>query len=182
VTDLRGRRVDIGAPASGTRFDAVAILAAHGVALEELQEAREEGLTAAIARLRRKELDALFVTIAAPARPLQQLAVEAGLRLLPMTGDAIEQLGQTRPGLMHFTLPANTYPRQHAPVVTVASSALLLTTADAPEAEVERVTALVFRRMPQQPGGSADVVKVSQENHLRGVTIPLHPGAAHRAP
>jgi TRAP-type uncharacterized transport system substrate-binding protein len=29
-------------------------------------------------------------------------------------------------------------------------------------------------------GSSADLVKVSAENELRGVTIPLHPGAARR--
>ena len=46
------------------------------------------------------------------------------------------------------------------------------------QAEVERVTDLVFTRMPQQRAGGADVVKVSAENQLRGVTIPLHPGAA----
>ena len=39
---------------------------------------------------------------------------------------------------------------------------------------------VVFNRMPQQYAGSADVVKVSAANELRGVTIPLHPGAARR--
>jgi TRAP-type uncharacterized transport system substrate-binding protein len=59
---------------------------------------------------------------------------------------------------------------------------VLLTTLDAPHAEVERVADLVFGRMPQQHAGSADVVKVSAAHELRGVTIPLHPGAARRTP
>ena len=53
---------------------------------------------------------------------------------------------------------------------------------DAPAAEVERVVDLVFTRMTQKGVGGADVVKVSAENQLRGVTIPLHEGAARATP
>lgn len=180
IAQLRGRRVDIGAPASGTRFDAVGVLAAHGLQPADLGEAREDGPAEAITRLRRRQLDAVFVTAAAPTRSLQQLAAGPGLRLLPVTGAALERLVQAYAGLTPLTLPANTYPRQKEPVATAASAALLLTTLDAPHAEVERVADLVFGRMPQQHAGSADVVKVSAANELRGVTIPLHPGAARR--
>lgn len=178
VAELRGRRVEIGTPASGTRFDAVAVLAAHGLKPGDLSEAREDGLASAIGRLKDGRIDAVFVTAAAPAAALQKLAAQTAIRLLPITGGALERLGYTRPGLVRLTLPANTYPRQHSAVVTAASSALLLTTTDAPQAEVERVADLVFTKMPKQRGGSADVVKVSAANQLRGVTIPLHVGAA----
>jgi TRAP transporter TAXI family solute receptor len=181
VTQLRGRRVDIGAPASGTRFDAVAVLAAYGLKPADLAETREDAPAVAVERLRRRQLDALFMTIAAPARVLQHLAAEPGLRLLPVSGAALERLTQARPGLTPLTLPANTYPRQQQAIATVASAALLLTTLDAPHIEVERVADLVFGRMAEQPAGRGDVVKVSAQNELRGVTIPLHPGAARRA-
>ena len=178
IAQLRGRRVDIGTPASGTHVDALAVLAAHGLETSDLAEAREKGLADAIARLRRKQLDALFVTISAPTRPLQQLAVEGGVRLLPIVGDARERLLHEHPGLTPLVLPENTYPGQRHAVETVASTALLVTTLDAPEAEVERVVDLIFRRMPQRRAGSADLIKVSADTDLRGVTIPLHPGAA----
>jgi TRAP transporter TAXI family solute receptor len=180
IADLRGRRVDIGTAQSGTQFDAVAVLAAHGLRSEDLGEARTHGPAAAIPRLQRRQVDAVFMTAAAPAPLLQRLAVTPGLRLLPIGGAALERLVQARPGLTPLTLPANTYPRQKEPVTTVASSALLLTTIDTPDGEVERVADLVFSRMPKQQTGSADAVKVSAANELRGVTIPLHAGAARR--
>jgi len=180
IRQLAGKRVDLGVPASGTRFDAVAVLDAYGLKPADLGEAREDGPDAAIARLRKRQLDAVFSTAAAPTRALQALAADTGLRLLPITGDAMERLLQARPGLTPLTLPPNTYPKQHQPVTTAASAALLLTTLDAPLAEVERVTDLVFTRMPQLHRGSGDVVKVSAEHELRGITIPLHPGAARR--
>ena len=66
VAQLRGRRDDIGAPASGTRFDAVAVLAAHDLQPADLGAAREDGPTAAIARLRRS-LDRLSAASASTA-------------------------------------------------------------------------------------------------------------------
>jgi TRAP transporter TAXI family solute receptor len=181
IAQLKGRRVDIGTPTSGTRFNAMAVLEAYGLKQADLGEAGEGGLTVAIDRLQNKQLDALFVTTAAPTRALQQLAATRGLRLLSIKGPALDRLVQANPGLNALTLPANTYPQQKEPVDTVAAVALLVTTLDAPQMEVERVTDLVFARMPQRGAGSADVVKVSAAHELRGVTIPLHPGAARQS-
>jgi len=180
IADLRGKRVDIGATESGTRFDALAVLEAHGVKVSDLAEARGDGPAAAIDRLKRKQLDAVFVTTLAPTRTLQQLATSSGLRLLRISDEAMARLLELRPGLTPVTLPPNTYPRQTEPVRTVASAALLVTTDQAPDAEVARVADLVFNRMSEQRGGSADIARVSTFNEHRGVTIPLHSGTANR--
>jgi TRAP transporter TAXI family solute receptor len=181
IAQFKGRRVDIGSPTSGTRFNAMAVLKAYGLTPADLGEAGEDGVTVALDRLQRKQLDALFVTTAAPTRALQQVAAKRGLRLLSIKGPALDRLVQANPGLNALTLPANMYPQQKEPVDTVAAVALLVTTFDAPQTEVERVADLVFARMPQRGAGSADVVKVSAAHALRGITIPLHPGAARQS-
>ena len=147
VGELRGHRVGIGAPASGTRFDALAVLEAHGLKVTDLAEARGDATADALARLKRGQLHAVFLTTLAPTRALQEFAVSPGLRLIPVGQGAMQRLRELRPGLTPVTLPANTYPRQHEPVVTVASAALLVTTADAPDAEVAAVADLVFKGM-----------------------------------
>lgn len=177
VAQLRGRRVSIGAVASGTRFDALAVLAAYGMKPADLSEANDDGPVAAIDRLRKKRVDAVFLTAVPPIPALQQLSVTTGMRLLPVTPAAIERLTRDRQGLTPMSLPPNTYPKQSESIATVASAALLLTTTDAPHTEVEHVADLVFRRMPQQRG-AADVVKVSRDAPGRGITVPLHSGAA----
>jgi TRAP transporter TAXI family solute receptor len=179
VTNLRGRRVNIGTPASGTRYDAVAVLAAAGLRVEDLREAREDALADAIAGLRRKTLDALFLTASAPARPLQRLSSQTKFRLLPIAGAVMDRLAQARPGVVGLTLAPNTYPGLNEPVRTAGSAALLVTTTDAPDVEVERLADLVFTRMPQQGAGS-EGLRILPDHELRGVTIPLHPGAARR--
>ena len=92
IAQLRGRRVDIGAPSSGTRFDARGGARGHGLKPATSREAREDGRRPPFARLQRKQLDAVFVTSPRPTRALQQLAVQPGLRLLPRGRRRVERL------------------------------------------------------------------------------------------
>lgn len=180
IAQLRGKRVNIGPSASGTQFDAVAVLAAYGLKPSDLSDAAMEPNAAAVARLKSGQLDAVFITAPAPTRVLQDLAISTGLRLVPVGGAGLDALVRARPGLVPLTLPANTYPRQKDDVATVGSATLLVTTEDAPDAEVARVSDFVFNRMPLTRGRSAEIVGASEGKELRGVTIPLHPGTSHK--
>ncbi len=66
LADLKGKRVDVGQPNSGTRVDAEALLAAAGLSLADLEEASERGLGGGLAALDRGELDAVIATVSAP--------------------------------------------------------------------------------------------------------------------
>ena len=176
VDDLRGKRVDIGGPQSGTRGSALAVLAAHGIAVADLREASEGPPERAVRRLIAGQLDALFLTIAPPAHSLQELAAKWGLRLVALHPDAVTRLVGERAGLVAMTIPANTYPGQGEPVATVATAALFVTTAESPDGEVEKIVEAVYGGL--DPGSSAEAVKVSKATALQGITIPVHPGAS----
>jgi TRAP transporter TAXI family solute receptor len=178
VADLRGRRVDIGTPHSGTRYDALRVLEAHGLAVTDLGEARGEGLDDAVGRLAAGRLDALFVTVGAPTRGLQRAATRSPIRLLSLDGSSIERLVTENPGLVRIALPANTYPGQTEQVTTVAATALLVTHSDTPEAEAALIARLVFEDTDYLSAGSAQGAKISKSSGLRGVTIPMHPAAS----
>jgi TRAP transporter TAXI family solute receptor len=178
VEDLRGKRVNVGMPGSGTYHSAVAVLAAHGLKVGDLGAASGDGLDDAARRLVAGQLDALFMTIAAPARGLQKLAAGPGMRLLSLPSRTINRLVAEHRGVVALTLPSHTYPGQDEPVATVASTALLVGTTDAPDKEVENIVGFVFGQADLVGSGSAEGVKVSKDSGLRGVTIPMHPGAS----
>jgi TRAP transporter TAXI family solute receptor len=177
VEDLRGKRVDLGLPQSGTRINALSVLQAHGVDAKDLGEARGEGAQAAMQQLRAKRLDAFFLTIGAPARELQKLAAAHPVRLVPFSAAAIARL-VAEPGFVRLTLPANTYPRQSEPVATIAATALLVAAADTPDDEVKALLNVAFEGTDYLAAGSAQGVKIAKATGRRGVAIPMHRAAA----
>jgi TRAP transporter TAXI family solute receptor len=178
VTDLKGKRVNIGLPSSGSRIDAVSVLQANQIAVADLAEASERDLDDAAGLLRTGRLDAIMTTGGTPIRALQRLAAEHDVRFLSLDENAIERLLSATSGLVRLTMPANTYPRQAQAVVTVAPTALLLVTTAAPESEVEALARLFYEDTDFAAAGSAQGTKISKSSALRGVSIPLHPGAA----
>ncbi len=174
LADLKGKRVDIGPPGSGSQFDAVAVLGAHGVALGDLGEVRREGRAAAVERLAAGTLDALITTIAAPARELQDLAAKRRLRLVPLEEAAVRRLAAEHKGLVPLVVPGNTYEGEAETRATVAATALLCATEAAHELEVEAILDILFG--PAAGGGAAGA-KISRRTAGEGVTIPLHPAA-----
>jgi TRAP transporter TAXI family solute receptor len=177
VADLRGKKVDLGMPNSGTRFNALKVLGAYGLGVKELAEAREKGMEDAAGRLAAGKIDAFFVTIGVPARELQKLATRSRVRLLSLGGRNIERLVTENPGLVRLVLPANTYAGQTEEVITVAATALLVTRSDTTEAEASLALKLIYENTDYLTAGSAQGAKISKRTGLRGVTIPMHPAA-----
>jgi TRAP transporter TAXI family solute receptor len=177
IADLRGKRVAIGARDSGTRADALAVLAAHGLTVKDLAEVRDDGLETAAQQLRAGRIDAFFATVGAPTRTLQRLATRHPIRLLSLDAPAVDRLVTQNPGLVRLVVPANTYPGQKEDVTTVAATALLVTHADTLEPEAESALRLVFENPGYLAAGSALGAKISKRTGLRGIPVPVHPAA-----
>ena len=177
ITDLKGKRVDLGLPGSGTRANAEAVLAASGVALTDLGAVKEGGLVAGLTQLAAGEVDAVITTLAAPARTLQEAAAGQGIKLLSIGPQERTILAGAHPDLVAITLPPNTYPGQTETVETVAATALLVGTASMPDSTVETVMGDLFGGIDFIAAGSAPGTLITKETAQIGLTLPLHPAA-----
>jgi len=177
VTDLRGKKVDLGMPNSGTRHNALQVLGSYGLGVKDLAEVREKGMEEAAGHLAAGKLDAFFVTVGVPTGELQKLATRHRIRLVSLDNRNLERLVTENPGLVRLAVPANTYPGQAEDVSTVAATALLVTQSDTPEAEASLVLKLIYESTDYLSAGSAQGAKISKRTGLRGVTIPMHPAA-----
>ena len=102
VRELKGRRIAVGAPESGTRALAVTLLAANGAdkpPTELLPGERE----AAVEQLKKGELDAVFLVAPAEAPFIQKLTAVPGIHLLSF--DRADAYVRRFPYLTKFVLP-----------------------------------------------------------------------------
>ena len=174
---LAGRRVALGAVASGTRQTARRVLEAAGVDVDGLAVAETASPQAALDALARGELDAVVEVVSAPWRQLEIAMHATPLRLMPLDLQARVELGEGAHGLFPLTVPARTYPGQDAPVPTVAATALLVVRDDVPDVLVTNVLDLLYASAASG-GAGVQATRLSKARARDGVTIPMHPAAA----
>ena len=117
IAGLRGKRVAIGEPGSGTSVTALTLLHLAGVKPRDVHTL-EKGR--AIEALRKGEIDALFDVVGAPARQLvEQVSAADRLNLLTIRLQPHPDDAALAAVYVPTTIPAGTYPWQERPVETV---------------------------------------------------------------
>jgi TRAP transporter TAXI family solute receptor len=176
VADLRGRRVGVGAQASGTELAARMVIEAHGFKYDDVR-AEFLPFSEVAARLEARALDAGFVVASYPVSAVTEMNQSFGVRLVPVEREVVERLRSEYPFLKPMLIPANTYRGQEQDLETVGVDNILVCRADLDEQLVYRLTRVFYESLP-------DLERVDTAARLidpeRGPTtpIPLHPGAA----
>jgi uncharacterized protein len=178
VADLKGKRVALDEPGSGTLINARMVLAAYGVKESDIKPEYIKPNQAGD-KLKDGALDAFFFVGGAPAGAIAELASGGtGIELVPLTGVASEGLRMANPYFAVDTIAANTYKDVPA-VQTLAVGAQLVTSAKVDAETVYLVTKAMYNDATQKTlqAGHAKGKFITKENAVKGVGIPFHPGA-----
>jgi TRAP transporter TAXI family solute receptor len=175
VSALRGRRVGVGPPGSGTALTAGLVLRAFGI---DPQAVHAELLpfNDASAKLTNGELDAMFVNASHPAESVT-MATRSGAQLLAIEGAAVDRLRHDYPFLRLTAIPARTYPAHPAPVHTIGVDNLLVCRNDLDEELVYELTKTFFAALPTLVREQASL-RLMDFAQVPATPIPLHEGAA----
>lgn len=178
VADLKGKRVALDEPGSGTLVNARTVLAAYGVKESDIKPEYIKPNQAGD-KLKDGALDAFFFVGGAPAGAIAELASSgAGIELVPLAGPQAEALRKSNPYLAVDTIPAGTYKDVPA-VQTMAMGAQWVTSAKADTETVYQITKALYSKAAQDAlaAGHAKGKFITKENAVKGVGIPFHPGA-----
>jgi TRAP transporter TAXI family solute receptor len=177
VRDLKGKRVVLGPPGSGTEQNAIQILGAHGLGEPDLRSAERAPFTTAVEQMKAGLVDAAFFTTAIGA-PIVADALESGkLSLVPVSRAASETLERKYPYYTAAEIPARTYKGQDQPVPVPAVMAMLVVRSDLSADLVYRFTRAVFDNLTQFHAAHPAARSFSLQTALVAIPLPLHPGA-----
>ena len=174
---LRGKRIDIGLPESGSRVDALRVLDAAGLRLQDFVEIREQGLNDAVAALRKGELDGFFTTLQAPGHALQDILAPGEAQLLSLSPEVQRKVMEQHTVYRAALLPAHTYPGQTVPVASLGVTAILIARKDLPDTRVEQLLEGLFRSVEVVAQDNLRVGLLSARTAEQGVTLPQHPAS-----
>ncbi|RLA22695.1 MAG: hypothetical protein DRQ62_07510, partial [Gammaproteobacteria bacterium] len=178
LKDLHGKRIAVGTPGSGSRFNAIRIAQVAGVSPVQFPEIHETGIAESIAALEAGQVDAIFITEAVPSVALQQLSSRRDdIRFLSIEGDLIKTLSRQQFAYYPLTVPVRTYPGQSEPFTTLGLTALLITHKRTTDAAVEKVLEMLLDSRNELAKKYYRAGFISGATMRLGIAVPLHPGA-----
>jgi TRAP transporter TAXI family solute receptor len=179
-SDLKGKRLALGSPGSGTRFTARRVWMAAGHTLSQVEGIQDHGLSTSIAALESGEVDAIFVAGAVPDPALQLLTQRRDdVRLVPIDAATLDQLSSKHFAYYSTVIPPKTYPGQTEPYRTLGFAALLITSESTDDNDVEKFLDLVVDSANELTHKFYRAGFISTETSRLGISIPMHPGATH---
>jgi uncharacterized protein len=173
VADLKGKRVSVGAPGSGTFANAEQILEIYGLTMDDI-DAKHLSFDESTGGIQDGAIDAAFVTAGTPTGAVEGLAATEEVVIVPVDNDKAEELIAKYPYYAKDEVPSNVYGLT-SPVPTVAVQAMLVVRDDLSEDLVYEITKAIFENTGQIAHAKGKLIKA--EKALNGVGIEVHPGA-----
>ena len=178
VADLKGKKVSMDEPGSGTLVDARIILEGYGLSEADIQAEFLKPNQAAD-RMRDGQMDAFFFVGGYPAGAIAELASQHAITLVPIEGEAAAAIRAKYTFFAEDKFPGGTYDGAGDDVATLAVGAQWVTSADQPEELIYEITKALWNESTRKllDSGHAKGKAIRPETALAGVGIPLHPGA-----
>ena len=176
--DLRGKRVNVGDPGSGTRATMNVILKAKGWTDKEFKVASELKPAEMASVMCDNNLDAITYNVGHPNGALKEAAASCDAQLVPVTGEAIDKLVADHPYYAKATIPGGLCKGSDNPTETFGVYATLVTSADVEEDKVYAVVKAVFDNFDRFKRLHPAFANLKQEEMVKNaLSAPLHDGA-----
>lgn len=173
VEDLEGQTVSVGAPGSGTFYNAEQILEIHGLSLDDI-DAQNLDFGESTGGIQDGNIDAAIITGGTPTGAVEELTATVDVRILPVEQERIDELVEQYPFYAEDTVESGTYGIEED-VTTVAVMAMLAVTDSLSDEVVYDITAAIYENTESMAHARAEDITI--ETALDGVGTELHPGA-----
>ncbi|CDG21557.1 TRAP-type transport system substrate-binding protein [Xenorhabdus poinarii G6] len=177
LSDIAGQRFSVGPQASGTEQSTLIIL--QGVNLSK-QNIHPEylGYGDTISAMRDGRLDGGSLPAGVPASAITDMyASGVPARVLNVTNEQLEKINAIANSWFRFVIEPETYPRQKQPIHTIAQPNILMTSGKIDKKTIYELTKVMFEHQKEVRQIHSAAKYIQLENALKGVSVPLHPGA-----
>ena len=175
MADLKGKRLAVGAPKSGTELNARAVLRGAGLSYKDLSKVEYLPFGESVELMKNRQLDATLISAGLGVAALRDLSTSVKIVIVPVTADIIAKIND--PAYQAGTVPAKTYEGQDADVTTVAIQNFLVTHQGVPDATVYAMTKSLWENLDHLKAAHAAAKVMNRDTAIKGMPVPLHPGA-----
>jgi len=176
LDDLRGKRVSVGAPGSGTEVNALEVLEAAGMSYDDIDEQRLNFNETADA-LANGDIEAGFWSVGAPTSSILNLATTQNIRMIELTDEQIAAAQEVQPIFARTALAGGTYAGIDADVTVLGVPNVLVASSEMSDDLAYTLTKTMFENIADLQAVHPAANQTTVEFTLAATPIPLHPGA-----
>ncbi len=175
LEDLKGKRISVGAPKSGTELNARAIFKAAGLSYEDMGRVEFLPYAESVELIKNRQLDATLQSSGLGMAAIRDLASTMPVTFVEIPADVVEKIESD--AYQAGVIPAGTYDGQDADVPTVAITNILVSHEKVSDEVAYQMTKLMFDNLSALGNAHSAAKDIKLENATKNLPIPLHPGA-----
>lgn len=175
LADLKGKRVSVGAPKSGTELNSRDILKAVGMSYKDFAKVEYLGYSESVELLKNRQLDATLLSSGLGVAAVRDLATAVKIKLIPIPAEVVAKIGEN--AYTTGTIPANTYNGQTTDVPAITVQNFLVTHDGVPTETVYKMTKVMFENLDSMRAAHSSAKDINPKTAGVGAPVPLHPGA-----
>ncbi len=176
ISDLKGKRVAVGAAGSGAEANARQILEAYGITYNDIDVqylSFGEGASA----LKDGNVDAAFLTAGFPTAAVQDIASQNPVRLLPVDSDKADALIAKYPFYTKTVVPAGTYAGFNEDVPTISVMAMLVANDKVDDKMGYDIAKAIFGNLDRIQASHAAAKQITKDSAMSGISLTMNAGA-----
>lgn len=175
LADLKGKRISVGAPKSGTELNARAIFKAAGLSYADMAQVQFLPYAESVELIKNRQLDATLQSSGLGMAAIRDLAATVAIRFVAIPEDVTVAIGNA--AYQPAVIPAGTYDGQDRDVPTVAINNLLISHSAVSDELAYQMTKLMFDNLVRLGTAHSAAKDITLKTAAQGLPIPLHPGA-----
>ncbi|MGI9372819.1 MAG: TAXI family TRAP transporter solute-binding subunit [Hyphomicrobiales bacterium] len=175
---LKGKRINLGNAGSGTRATADAWLDAVGWTNDDFALVTDFKSAEQSKALCDGNIDAFYMVAGNPVGNIMEAATTCEITMVPMTGEKIDALVDSKPYYRHATIPGGLYRGVDDDVKTYGVAATFVTSSDVSEDVIYQVVKAVFENFDAFRKLHPAFTNLNKEDMVnQALSAPIHPGA-----
>ncbi len=175
LADLRGKRVSVGAPKSGTELNSRDILKAVGMSYKDFAKVEYLSYAESVELMKNRQLDATLLSSGLGVAAVRDLATSVKIVVIPIPAEVVTKIGEA--AYTTGVIPANTYTGQTTDVPTITVQNYLVTHEGVSTDTVYKMTKSMFENLDAMQAAHSAAKAINKETAGIGSPVPLHPGA-----
>lgn len=176
IRDFRGRGLAVQTRGNTAEAITKQILEVHGLRYEDMRTSFLPSYTDAASLLKDGQAQIFTLGTTIPASSIMDLASSRDIRLLDLR-DSLEGMRKLNAGYYGIDLPANTYPKQTAPVTKIGYAAHLVVSCKLPDARVHAMMKAIHDNFRDLVLVNKAMEGVGPKEMAVDIGVKFHPGA-----